>query len=170
MFPDGFQYFLDHFWNFKSAYQIWAFSALLVYRNVSYKTRKLCKHHLKYQFSLSQHFGNPKVPKLLALPDIKRWNSFSYFCFKYGGSKTIGFSERFQRTLRWWNLERNWKSEISKNLITQINPTKSNRRLKKCRYLLTNFGSAWNLCILANQVFESKAIGFSEGFQRTVLW
>ena len=44
--------------------------------------------------------------------------NFLFICSKSGGSRTIGFSERLQKTTRWWNLDKFWKSENHKHLKT----------------------------------------------------
>ena len=39
MIPDGFQYFLDHFWNFRKCAQLWTLASLIYYRNTLNHTR-----------------------------------------------------------------------------------------------------------------------------------
>ena len=61
---------------------------------------------------IQENYGN-------TLPDFEDVElTFSLLFSKSGGSKTIGFSERVQRILRWWDLDEFWKSEIFKNIKT----------------------------------------------------
>ena len=113
MIPDGFQYLLHDFWNFQHVHQFWARTP---------RTKMLQKKEENYGniikniFFIFHHFGNPEFPNVLTLTDIRNVELcvLVFCCFsKYCGSKTIGFSERFQRIVRWWNLDKFWKSEKS---------------------------------------------------------
>ena len=71
MIPDGFQYFLDDFWNFRNVHQIWTRATRIYHQNASKNKRKLGKHPFKNIIVfISHHLGNPKFPDCLALPDI----------------------------------------------------------------------------------------------------
>ena len=83
----------------------------------------------KDYFCISHHFRNPKIP-FLHYRTSKMLNLCLIILTKSGGSETNGFSERFRRILRWWNLEE-WKSGNLKNFKTRVNPIKSKISLKK---------------------------------------
>ena len=70
MINDGFQYFLDNFWNFQNVHQIWTFPLLLLCRNATQYTRQITETSLKHLF-ISHHFGNPTFPKIVTLPGIE---------------------------------------------------------------------------------------------------
>ena len=104
------QYFLDHFWNFQNFLQSWTFS-LLCYVEMPDKFKKIwniIKHIIH-----TTTFWTSIFSRFFTLPDIKLLNLFVVCFSTSGGSKTIGFSERFQRILRWWNRD---ESLISPNL------------------------------------------------------
>ena len=99
MIPDGFQYLFDDFWKFKTFHQIWPLTTRMYHQITLTNTRNM-EISLKYfVFSHLNIFGNPKFPELLPLPDIKHVELLFSFVllFSSGGSKTIGFSKRFQR-------------------------------------------------------------------------
>ena len=52
---------------------------------------------LKHIIFISQHFGNPKYPKWLTLPDIEIVDLILVSVPNYGGPKTIALSERLQK-------------------------------------------------------------------------
>ena len=108
------QYFLDHFWNFQNVHQIWTFSLLFLGRNASTNTRKY-GNIFKHTFTYHNIFENPKKSQIDDTTGHQTcW--FFVFCFKSGGSETIGFSERFQRILRGWILDKSLRSPNLQNL------------------------------------------------------
>ena len=95
MIPDGFQYFLDDFWNFQYFHQTCPLTPLFLCRNASNNPRNLWKH-LKNIIFISHHFKIPIFPKNDTTGHQKCGTTF-LVDFLSGGSKTFGFSERFQR-------------------------------------------------------------------------
>ena len=67
-------------------------------------------------------FRKSKKSRLFDTVGHQKCGTYFYFCLffsKSGGSTTIGFSERFQRIVRRWNLDKFWKSENHENFKQQ---------------------------------------------------
>ena len=63
MIPDGFQYFLDDFWNFQQFSQSLTFAHFILGKMLQ-KYKNKYGHILKTYLFISHHFGNSKFPKM----------------------------------------------------------------------------------------------------------
>ena len=90
-----FQYFLDDFWNFQHVNQIWTLTPLFCTQLQETYGNSL--KHIIFSYLMISEIHNFQIVRPYWIP--KMWNSFLvvFLFFKYGGSKTIGFSGRFQR-------------------------------------------------------------------------
>ena len=152
MIPDGFQYFLDDFWNFQYFHQTCTLTPLFLCRNASNNTKKY-GNILKNIIFISHHFKIPIFPKKRHYRTSKMWNCvFNWFFIWW--VQNIWFLRAFSKICRWWNLDEFWKSEHhTKNLQTYVNPIESKISLRKCRYFLTNVDGRGNLVFLDDQFF-----------------
>ena len=108
--PDIFQYFLDICWNFQKSTKYWHFSHLF-YVEMLENTRGYGDIFREYYFS---YLNISKIQnfKILETTGHNKWKLCLDVVLSWW-SKTIVLSQGFiqkNRILRWWNLEKLWKS------------------------------------------------------------